>query len=349
MRILVTGISGSGRTEYIKKFKDYCKRKGVKVQILDVGDMMFEAAEKLEMPVSPEKILDLPPTTLKTLRATVFERLLSMSESLENAVVSSHACFRWKKYLTPGFDFYYLERLNPDLYITIIDSVQDIRARLDKTEQWAGKLSLKEILVWREEEVFTTEMLANIRRKPFYTVARRQPSETLYKLVFKPEMKKVYLSFPITYLSSQPEKMAEIRSFRDKLRKYFVVFDPLTIKDMELKKYLSEAEKSGKEDFVMETDAGKAVFKASEVQDVLADLSDQTVIRDYKLIDQSDYVIVYYPTKLVSPGVLSEMHYGYTNNKKVYAVFPFETSPFFEHYTTKIYKSQDEFFESIPD
>ena len=65
-------------------------------------------------------------------------------------------------------------------------------------------------------------------------------------------------------------------------------------------------------------------------------MADQTVARDYKLIKQSDFVVVYYPTTVLSAGVISEMIYAVANGKQVFAVWlpPTEPSPFFSYYCT---------------
>ena len=78
------------------------------------------------------------------------------------------------------------------------------------------------------------------------------------------------------------------------------------------------------------------------------DILDQVVVRDYKLIDQSDMIVVYYPVTTLSAGVLSEINYSFTHNKEVYAIFPQEDiSPFFSYYTTKVFKSVEEFISYL--
>jgi adenylate kinase len=79
----------------------------------------------------------------------------------------------------------------------------------------------------------------------------------------------------------------------------------------------------------------------------LQHIADQIVARDYKLICQSDLVVVFYDIAVPSPGVVSEMNYALHSGKRVYGVWLPETepSPFFTRYCTRSFRSADELFE----
>ncbi|NLA06619.1 MAG: hypothetical protein GX872_03195, partial [Firmicutes bacterium] len=72
MRVICTGTSGSGKLEYLKQVVAEAERLGTKIHLYNIGDLMFKKAEELECPTSPEKILDLSPSSLRALRAEVF-------------------------------------------------------------------------------------------------------------------------------------------------------------------------------------------------------------------------------------------------------------------------------------
>lgn len=345
MKVFCTGTSGCGKNEYISDFLKYLEDKEEEIRIFDVGQKIFEKAEELGIGITQEKVLDTPIQTLNALRAAVFEEIKSEVQSIENYIIASHACFRWKQMLIPSFDFYYLNELQPDIYITLIDDIKFAKARLDNTKQWKNKINVKELLIWREEEIFITSLMADYQKKPHYILAKKQPPETLYKFIFKPELKKVYLSYPITHIKDDKGLMKKIEDFYSTLRENFVVFNPLTISDMELI-YAVEAN-DDKKSFVLDVDGTKCEFNSKEIKDAIKDIKSQVVSRDYKLIDQSDMIVVYYPTDLMSPGVLSEMVYASNNNKYVYSIFTERVSPFFEKPCDKIFKSGDEFFKFI--
>ena len=342
MRIVVTGISGSGREVHLKRFVEFAEAKNTKVKLFSVGSMMFEAARKLGVEIKEDKILDLSPSSLNFLRATVFEQIIREAENYENIVISTHASFRWKKHVFQAFDFHYLNELSPDAFITISDSALPIKIRLESSKQWRGRLTLKEILVWRDEETLLTKSIADYRRRPFYIVPFSSPPETLFNLVFKQHSKKVYLSYPITHIENREAKLAGKDRFKDRLRKLgLTVFDPGEIEDSLLLYKLRELKDTRGGKLTVEENGVKIEICIGEIEDVVEDLLDQIVARDYQLIDQSDFLVVYYFSQVMSPGVLSEMTYGFSNNKKVFVVYKGPESPFFNYYSTRIFESEE--------
>ncbi len=330
MRVMCTGSSGSDRIGYLRGVKELADKADVDLEVCNVGDMMLQRAGEMGSPVSREKILDLPPSTLGWLRGTVFEEIVRKTDRHENMIIATHTCFRWKKFLSPAFDTYYLRQLDPDFYVTITDDYDAIRRRLEETDQWRGRLQLWEILAWRDEESLITKILAQNFRKPYYLIAREEPPDILFDLMFRPARKKAYLSYPITAIEKdQPEGLEEVQEFLEKLRKYLTVFDPLAMKELEYARRLYEQQ----DDEI--------------TPDIMRTLEDHTVARDYQFIDQSDMVIVYYPVKEPSPGVLSELIYGFSHDKEVYMVFPYDISPFLQFYCTKIFGTGEELIDYL--
>jgi len=358
--VFATGISGSGRLDYVEAA---AAESGGRLKVVDVGRRMFEKSAELGIQIPEGKILDMDPFALDYLRAVTFEELLKEAEryrgpdSPEDLVISTHVCFRWKKHLVPAFNLYYLNRIDPDVYVTVVDNAHAIKARLERT-QWRGRLKLKDILVWRDEETFITEILAAYRRKPFYIIARREPPSLLLDILYRVEKRKLrgeepalkaYLSYPITHVLSEPEHFKMKDEVKEALRRAgVIVFDPITIDEAALVGLAESAQRGGADSFEVEADGYRLKLDVQEVLDARGDIIDQIVARDYKLIDQSDVIVVFYPTTAVSPGVLNEIHYGFTHNKDVYAIFPHEVrSPFFEYYTTRVFRSHEELIEHL--
>jgi adenylate kinase len=342
LKIVVTGISGTGRGSYLSKVEELAQNGGRKFKIFETGDMMFDTARKLGIDIPEDKILDLSPSTLNFLRTTVFEQIIRESKEMDDTVISTHACFRWKKHLIQAFDFHYLNQIQPDVYVSIIDTITSIRARLEGMPQWRGQLSMKDILVWRDEEVFITKSIADFQRRPFFVVPFQEPPETLHRLMIDPSTPKAYLSYPITHIAKEEGDVKKKDGFKERLRSTgMVVFDPIDIEDAELLEFLNKAKEKGDGVIAYSKGSAQVSFDIKEAEEVSEDVLNQIVARDYQLIDQSDMILVYYFLPVMSPGVLSEMTYGFTNKKNVYVVFKGPESPFFRYYSTKIFQDEE--------
>jgi adenylate kinase len=331
MRVIISGISGSGRSDAIRDMEKYVKKRypKKKIIIMNTNRMMWDTAKELRMDVKREKMLDLSPPTLQALRSTVFERILREVEEHEKSqadvaiIINTHATFRWREHLMPGWDFFYLTKLEPDIFITIINVINDIYETLEANPLWGGMNNRLQLGIWQEEEAFTTKLMAETLKKPFYIVARRQPPSTLYKLIFEHEIsEKVYLSYPMTHIKEESKKK-EIEDLAEKLRSLgFVVFDPGT---MELEKVHVEIP-----------------------EDIRVFDFYQTVYRDFQLIDQGTMVVIFYPEIVHSSGVVNEQAYGFRNNKYVFAVFPAENySPFTSFFADKTFISVNDLIKFL--
>lgn len=342
-KLVVTGMSGSGREDYISSAVEIMRSRDLEVVEFDVGSLMFETAENLGVEIPEGKILNLATSTLNYLRTTVFEKILRESSRHHNVIVNTHACFRWRKHLLQAFDFYYLNLLSPDLYVNVVDSILKVKARLDSSPQWGGRLSLKDMLVWRDEETLITKSIADFQGKPFYLIPAQQPPETLYMMMRDYSRPKAYLSYPMTHLKGEEADEFQVRlnEFVSRLRsRGLIIFDPSEVEDSDI---LDAAELGG--EIVVDGKSIKVDLK--EVEGVKEDIYDQIVSRDYQLIDQSDFVIIYYYVPVMSPGVLSEMTYAFSSAKDVYVVFRGPESPFFKYYSTRIFDDEDELFRYL--
>lgn len=316
MRWICTGISGAGRTDYLEKFVQYAAKRKKKIKLYSVGKLIFEHAKIADIPLTKENVLNTSPSTLRALRSAVFEKILADIDNHENVIVDTHADFFWKKIFTRAHDWDYLMKIKADMYTVIIDEVQGIAANLKKDLQWKTQsITQDEILAWQNVEVNDTKGWGELFRKPSYVICRAQPLETVYKLMFHPEMRPVYASFPMTHLSN-PKNRRRIKNFVSRLNEYFVVFDPATIE----------------------------IGPAASLMD-----SFQTVNRDlWWDIEQSHMVIGFFPEIVLSTGVINELREGYEANKEVYLIFPKKTkSPFTTYYTHEIFYSENEFFNFI--
>ncbi len=361
MIVIATGITGVGRTSHISHVYEHALAEDRHIDIEDIGPKMFEKASSLRIKIPNNKILDLDTTTLRFLRAAVFEEISHNLDEYRDGdkdlIISLHMSFRWHKVLMPAFDYYYLNQIKPNFYATIIDSVANIIKRIEENPDlmhWKDKLSVKEILIWQDEEMFITSIVADILNSPFYIVPSVSPDifyNIMYNVEFqklngnRPSMFKAYLSYPMTMVRGNEEFESQRMELVKKLHeKGVVIFDPIMVEDM----VLLEKIRGMSPDDIVYLEESDVSIPVKEILDAKQYIIDQTVSRDYRFIDQSNFIIVFYPVKELSAGVLSEMIYAHTHMKNVYALFTQKSvSPFFLNYSTKIFRSIDDIADFI--
>jgi hypothetical protein len=86
----------------------------------------------------------------------------------------------------------------------------------------------------------------------------------------------------------------------------------------------------------------EVILDAAEVEAAIKNLRFQIIDSDYKIIENSHMVVVYHPRQSISAGVMCEMVYAKSLAKLVYVYYPYEPSPFFEWYSTRIFKDEGE-------
>ncbi len=348
MRVVITGQVGVDKKPYLEKVAALAEQSGRRVKLYHVGDMMYAEAPD----VRPGRILDLPLARLDSLRRAAFKEVLADVDRHENIIVNTHAAFRWKHGLFPAFDHDHMATLDADVYITLVDNVDAVHERLTRDHDVPH--TLKDILVWREEEILATEILARATRGHgcFYVFARGIDASTtvsLERLLFKPQTKRVYPSFPMTHVMDMPDTLAEIDAFRDALNEHFITFDP---GDMDEKRLLFEAGSAvqrGDKGFVVNVHGRDVTFDAREVSSIARDIDAQIYARDFKLIDQSDMIVSYVPELPggkpgLSSGVERELQHAYEATKEVYIVWRPDTvpSPFITETATAVFRSVPE-------
>jgi adenylate kinase len=185
MRAIVTGQVGVDKGPYLEAVQAAAKKAGHDLAVFHVGKMMYDEAPD----VPAGRILNLPISRLNTLRRAVFKEILRLSEKHEHVLVNTHATFRWRHGLFAAFDYDQIKLFDADLYITLLDNAESVHQRLMRDHDIDH--TLKDIMVWREEELLATEMLANILKGygHFFMVSRGRnipTTQTIFRLMFEP-------------------------------------------------------------------------------------------------------------------------------------------------------------------
>lgn len=351
MIIIVTGMVGIDKKNYLEKVCRFANDKGNEVLLCNVGDMMY--AEAPDIPAG--KILDISLKRLHSLRRSVFKDIITQSKSACNLIVNTHATFRWRHGLFPAVDFDQMRELNADIYVCLIDGIASLHARLEA--EHSVEHTLKDLIVWREEEIIGTEMLCKgINDKiPFYCLARgieNETTETFYRLVFEKDTKKVYLSFPMTAVSDMEDVKQEINKFRTTMKKYFTCFDPGDLEESELPRMAEQAQLKGLGYVEAETPGEKTRLDLYEVRQIERDINSQTYARDFLLIDQSNMIISFVPSfadgrAAISSGVERELQHAHEAAKDVYVIWQAKQTPsvFVTQTATRVFSATDEAIE----
>ncbi|GAB4555286.1 MAG: hypothetical protein Tsb0013_18060 [Phycisphaerales bacterium] len=360
MRALVTGQVGMDKKDYLQAVADFAGAQGESMHVFNIGDMMYKEGRDIR----PGRILDLPWSRLNSLRRAAFKDVMAHARDHDHVIVNTHATFRWRHGLFAAFDFDQVQQLDPDIFICLVDNIEVVHHNLHRDHDIDA--TLKDCMVWREEEILATEMLAQALHKPFYILSRGRHEPTIrtaFRLLCRPDMRKVYPSFPMSHVVDMPDVLAEIDTFRAALAEDFITFDPGDVDEKLLLDRAVEAAREGNVDqFLDVTPHSFGGSKASgepirvrvrEVLDIAGDVDGQIYMRDFKLIDQSDMIVSLVPELPgvggkdipgLSSGVERELQHAFEHTKDVYVVWKPKKapSPFITETATKIFTSTDE-------
>ncbi len=361
MRVVVTGQIGMEKKRYLDAVGDLAGSRGSHIESFHVGDMMYREAPD----ISPGRILDLPLSRLNALRRAAFKDIIAQTASREdhpNLIVNTHATFRWRHGLFSAFDFDQMSELKPDMLICLVDNIEVVHHRLHAEHDIDA--TLKDCMVWREEEILATELLAQALgcSNEFYILSRGRQMETVescLRLITRPDMKKVYPSFPMSHVVDMPEVLAEIDHFRSELAQRFIAFDPGDVDEKLLLERGIEAARDGKDFLEVEPHSfggkqGAEPIRVSvkQILDIAGDVDGQIYMRDFKLIDQADMICSLVPelpggVPGLSSGVERELQHAYEHTKQVFVVWKPKKSPspFITETATKIFSTVDEALE----
>ena len=350
MRVIVTGQVGLDKQPFLEQVISR-RRVTVEATLFNVGEMMYREAPD----VTPGRILDLPISRLNSLRRAVFRDILAQAENMKNIIVNTHATFRWRHGLFSAFDHDLIRKLQPNMFITLIDDVDAVHARLLRSHDLDH--TIKDLLVWREEEILATDVLATVTRGYgcFYVMPRRESMRTiqsLYRLIFEPKYKKVYASFPMSHVRGLSKVQEEIDRFRRTIAEHFTCFDPGDLEDKELHNLAVKAAEQGHR-FVTVSVLGEEIqFDVDQILTCAGDIHGQIYARDFKFIEQSDMIISYIPCDengkpILSSGVERELQHAHESAREAYVIWTaqIEPSPFITETATRVFSNLDQAME----
>lgn len=353
--VVLTGITGSERRLYLESLKNVVKEPE-RLLIIDP----WVKTQQLHPCVNEATILNIPDEDRIAYFKDAYEEITKEIENLRKypnsvvAVVPAHSVFYWKSGFKDAINDEFIEWLSPDLFVTVISNMQTVKNNLAKDSlSRFPEFTFPEIINWRERELQSTNRWAKMYKKQHIIVSSVEPVATLYGILFT-ERKRIYFSYPMSHVSSLEMKRA--KKLIGKLRNLnYIVFDPGSIDDT---RYIGELYEKLKQD---------DLIARNELSHVASMVGNHTVELDYKLIEQSDMVVVRYPSvqygkyigegdKAVpsvyiplSAGVICEMVKGFRDGKEVIAAWlpKVEPSPFFKYHCLKLFTSERDLLDYL--
>jgi len=269
-RIIITGQSGIGIAKAIDSFRQDASAftKGARppypVKLEDIMRDIYCQQEKRRKrdTIWMDEILKLPIRDLQSLWDNAFRKMLRKVSgpkfASQDVVLHLHASFYHQEtveHISLARDEL-IREFKPDVFVTFIDDIYDIHARLRSPRQmfspsYGGAsepvgciFELLRILDWRAAEIMMTRHLAEACGRKYYLFAIKHACDTLYKLLYG-ESPTFYISHPITQVrklqragkAEQADAIEdEIHRFEAGLSEACVCFLPTTIDEWRIRK-----------------------------------------------------------------------------------------------------------------
>lgn len=376
MRAILAGHTGLEKETFLERLSDLCRQAG---RVLGIYDLEKETVKQCGSP-SPSHLDQYfqNKNLFIRYRKEAFEKINKHidDDGLPTALLNIHVTYRRRRIPFHVIDYQQLMVFRPDMFITLIDDVYRVQARIKtKAEKIAdaatAEITLKDIMEWRYAEIMHVETMANfsghIQRRsiPHYIIPLRGGERVVYQLLFESEealgargdwKPKAYIGFPITKTLGDSPEAKTLAKERDRFRKRMkdldlIIFDPYGIEEKALSIALA-AVKNKREapDTVHVISEDEEVFQVNkeEAEEVDFDIGVQVPARDYMMIYQSDFFVGYRPA--LSSGEKSEIANANQLGKPVYVVWPKSDPPkddFEELKVTEQYETIEELIEAI--
>ncbi len=323
MILFSTSVAGSNRMAIESEAVKIAKRNGKNLKIINLVDKMVSVATELNKDLTPLTLLNLDKKVLDVLKANALHRINMEIKSTPGTdyIIDGHTAFWWKNGPISLLDINDFKELKPDAFITVIPTANELERSFKSSKEWKEvDIDLYEILVWSELEIYTTDLISKTLGKSNYLIGISENPITLFNLIYKPYMAKAYLSFAMSYAD---QNYSALSRFAKKLRNIAIVFDPRAIDLSAYKKYKNDPR-------------------------ITSIAANQTVRRDYHLIDQSDIVVIHLSSLVYSSGVDSERMHAHSTGKKTFLYFPFKNySPFTPYFVDNMYRSESELLKEV--
>lgn len=334
MRVLMTGITGTGKKSYAEAVRATCAQRGVTVEIIHFEEVM-EACDRTGT-FRTDTMYHHGRAFLHLLCAQALDEVRRRAEEAErrgaqHVILEMHATYLWDHVPFSIVNVAQAaEAFMPGLVISLLDNVHEIaRALMERTDAGSARFladgyPLVDLLNWRVHEITIAEQIAFAAHR--YDAVRKLslpgffllscaggPSllvqllcESRYALVERPK-RVVYASFAISCLKEKDGDDEHLRKakrdakeaidrFREQLKEPFIVLDPYTITEKELADAYTESERVASSTVSIACrDAKTVTFLGELVAPAVPLIDGQIVDRDERLVRSAESVVIYLP------------------------------------------------------
>ena len=137
--IIVTGMPGAGSSTVIKKglqLRTAERSEGIEFIPKNYGDIMFETAREKGLVAKRDELRKLPGEKQREIQMLACNKIAEWRESM-NLIIDTHCTIKTPSGYLPGLPEYVLRELNPDQFVLIEASPDEIfeRRSKDKTRE----------------------------------------------------------------------------------------------------------------------------------------------------------------------------------------------------------------------
>src|SRR5437867_5787181 len=100
-------------------------------------------------------------------------------------------------------------------------------------------------------------------------------TQTIHRLMFEPQRKKVYLSFPMSHVMDQPATLREIEQFKKSMHQHFVCFDPGDVDESLIYTAGEKAQQESRSTVQVPSAEGTVTLKTSDAMQIAGDIMGQ--------------------------------------------------------------------------
>ena len=330
---MLFGPSGVKKQRAAEALAKVCRDRmpGCKTQCFDISDFLDRSTHTL---------LHFPEREQRAVVGEAIGKIAKLLGRADLSIVSLHASHLCAGIFAFPCTAASVKLLRPNIFLTLFD---DVYACHEKLQTAGYPFKYSQLLTWRQIECGIVDNLAVACNVENIYLAAKHPGITAYRLIFEPEIPRIYSASQITAVRDKPRLRAAIEAHRRWLHEQFAVFDPTTIDDRLLVNYIPQPP-GRRKTFSVNSDArwpydlaglgesfaslvtdAEAIFplslnvrEALELSKPAEQSSDRSIIdvqirhRDFRYIDQVDIVSAHRPLlgKHESSGVAAEKTYA---------------------------------------